>query len=452
MPNALARRSFALIAGGLLVIHVLALVPAASAQSQGAVLGVVTDASGAVLPGVTVIITGPALQVPQIEAVTNERGEYRLSPLPPGVFTITFELSGFQTVKRESLRITLGFTATVDQAMGLGTVQETVTVSGQSPLVDVTNPATSVDMSSESLEILPTNRDGLKAFMGTMPGVRTNLDVGASSMSDTVQFRSYGQSGQSWQMLEGIMFSTPNAGGANGSHVDFNALDSTRVQTVGSSAEMPRRGIMLDAVMKSGGNQFHGEFVAYGSSGALESKNLSDELKAQGIVATPELHKLWDISASAGGRIIPDKLWFFAAVRRTGFDREIFDAFYTDGTPMLNQRRLPYWSGKLSYQMNQSNKFGGFYHDAKELEHRGGSRFVPAESREVYEGPLATWGGSWQVVHGNAMVASLQSGAFYQKAWYFAEPSYENISAGNPDTPSVHKIPTLDTVHQLPDR
>ena len=445
MPNALARRSFALIAGGLLVIHALALVPAASAQSQGAVLGVVTDASGAVLPGVTVIITGPALQVPQIEAVTNERGEYRLSPLPPGVFTITFELSGFQTVKRENLRITLGFTATVDQAMGLGTVQETVTVSGQSPLVDVTNPATSVDMSSESLEILPTNRDGLKAFMGTMPGVRTNLDVGASSMSDTVQFRSYGQSGQSWQMLEGIMFSTPNAGGANGSHVDFNALDSTRVQTVGSSAEMPRRGIMLDAVMKSGGNQFHGEFVAYGSSGALESKNLSDELKAQGVVATPELHKLWDISASAGGRIIPDKLWFFAAVRRTGFDREIFDAFYTDGTPMLNQRRLPYWSGKLSYQMNQSNKFGGFYHDAKELEHRGGSRFVPAESREVYEGPLATWGGSWQVVHGNAMVASMQSGAFYQKAWYFAEPSYENIRAGNPDTPSVHKIPTLDT-------
>ena len=206
--------------------------------------------------------------------MTNERGEYRLSPLPPGMYTITFELSGFQNVKRDGLRLTLGFTATVDQAMGLGTVQETVTVSGQSPLVDVTNPATSVDMSSESLEILPTNRDGLKAFMGTMPGVRTNLDVGASSLSDTVVFRSYGQSGQSWQMLEGIMFSTPNAGGANGSHIDFNALDSTRVQTVGSSAEMPRRGIMLDAVMKSGGNQFHGEGVVYGSSGALESKQL----------------------------------------------------------------------------------------------------------------------------------------------------------------------------------
>jgi Carboxypeptidase regulatory-like domain len=414
-------------------------------QTQGSIVGIVTDTSGAVLPGVTVGVTGPALQVPQLAAVTNERGEYRLSPLPPGTFTITFELPGFQTVKRENLRLTLGFTATMDQTMALGTVQETVTVSGQSPLVDVTNPATSVDMSSESLEILPTNRDGLKAFMGTMPGVRTNLDVGASSLSDTVVFRSYGQSGQSWQMLEGIMFSTPNAGGANGSHIDFNALDSTRVQTVGSSAEMPRRGIMLDAVMKSGGNQFHGEGVVYGSSGALESKNLTPELQAVGVFAAPELHKLWDVSASAGGRIIPNQLWFFAAVRRTGFDREILDAFYTDGTPMLNNRRLPYWSGKLSYQMNEANRFGGFYHDAKELEHRGGNRFTPAESREVYEGPLATWGGSWQVVHGNSLIGSLQSGAFYQKAWYFAEPAYENFRAGNDDDPKVHKIPTLDT-------
>ena len=352
--NALHRVSFAFAVGviGLACLSA-SVAPAAAQATQGAIIGLVTDASGAVLPGVTVVVTGPALQVPQVETISNERGEYRLSPLPPGVHTLTFELPGFQSVKRDGLRLALGFTATVDQSLGLGTVQETVTVSGQSPLVDVTNPATSVDMSSESLEVLPTNRDGLKAFMGTMPGVRTNLDVGASSLSDTVQFRSYGQSGQSWQMLEGIMFSTPNAGGANGSHIDFNALDSTRVQTVGSSAEMPRRGIMLDAVMKSGGNEFHGETVVYGSTGAFESTNLSPELQAAGVTATPELHKLWDVSASAGGRIIPNKLWFFAAVRSTGFDREIFDAFYTDGTPMLNNRLLPYWSGKLSYQMNR---------------------------------------------------------------------------------------------------
>src|SRR5688572_10321257 len=171
--------------------------PAAGQSTQAAIIGVVTDTSGAILPGVTVIATGPALQVPRVETVTNERGEYRLSPLPIGTYTISYELSGFQSVRREGLRLAVGFVATVDQVMSLGTVSETITVSGASPLVDVTNPATSVDLSSEALEVLPTTRDGLKAFMGQVPGMRTNLDVGASSMTDTIVIRAYGQQGRS---------------------------------------------------------------------------------------------------------------------------------------------------------------------------------------------------------------------------------------------------------------
>jgi hypothetical protein len=443
-------KSMLLLTAPLCALSLIGAFPlTAIAQSNGGIVGTITDTSSGVLPGVTVTGTSPALQVPSIVSVSDTNGEYRLSPLPAGTYTVTFELPGFQTVKRENVRIALGFTATLDQALGLGTVQETITVSGQAPLVDVKNSATSIDMSAESLEILPTNRDGLKAFMGTMPGVRTNLDVGASSLSDTVVFRSFGQAGQSWQMLEGIMFSTPNAGGANGSHIDFNALDSTRVQTVGSAAEMPRRGMMLDAVMKSGGNQFHGDAIYYGSSGKLESSNLTPELEKQGIRSVPRLHDLWDASGTLGGRIIRNKLWFFGSVRSTGFNRELLDAYYADGTPMENNRRLPYYSGKLSYQMNQANKFSGFYHKAKEFERRGGSRFVPAESRTVYEGPLATWGGSWQVVKGSSFVASVQSGAFYQKAWYFAEASYDNIRAGKPDVAAVHKISTLDTFTQM---
>ena len=132
--TACSPRSVAFVAGALIVISMSALVLAAAAQSQGSIIGVVTDTSGAVLPGVTVIATGPALQVPQLEAVTNERGEYRLSPLPPGVFTVAFELSGFQTVKREGLRVALGFTATVDQALGLGTVSRRSLCRGNLPL------------------------------------------------------------------------------------------------------------------------------------------------------------------------------------------------------------------------------------------------------------------------------------------------------------------------------
>jgi hypothetical protein len=191
--------------------------------------------------------------------------------------------------------------------------------------------------------------------------------------------------------------------------------------------------MMLDAVMKSGGNQFHGDAIYYGSAGKLEGSNLTSSLETQGVRNVPRLHELWDTSGTLGGRIVQNKLWFFGAARSTGFNREILDAFYTDGTPMENNRRLPYWSAKLSYQANEMNKFSAFYHQAKEFERRGGSRFVPAESRTVYEGPIATWGGTWQAVKGNSFVTTLQSGAFYQKAWYFAEASYDNMRAGKPD-------------------
>ena len=240
------------------------------AGNKAGIVGVVTDGTSGVLPGVTVTATGPALQVPQWSTVTDENGSYRLSPLPTGTYTVTYELAGFQTVRRENVRLAVGFVATLNQAMGLGTVQETVTVSGQSPLVDVTNPSTSVDLSSEGLEILPTTRDGLKAFMAQVPGMRTNLDVGASSMTDTIVIRAFGQQGAPWQMLEGIMFASSGGNGVQGAHVDFNAIESTRLQTVGSSAEMPRRGQFIDSVAKSGGNEFHGELVAYGSSDSLE--------------------------------------------------------------------------------------------------------------------------------------------------------------------------------------
>ena len=163
-------------------------------------------------------------------------------------------------------------------------------------------------------------------------------------------------------MVEGIMFSSANTGGTDGAQLDFNAVDTTRVQTVGSGAEIQRRGIVLDSVLKSGGNEFHGDVTFYGSADALEGSNLTAEYQAVGIREVAKLHELWDVSATLGGRIIPNKLWFFAAIHKTGFNREILDAFNPDGTPMLNKRRVPIWSGKLSYQMNQSNKFSGFYH------------------------------------------------------------------------------------------
>jgi hypothetical protein len=392
--------------------------PAAGQATQAGIVGVVKDTSGAVLPGVTVIATGPALQVPSVEAVTNEHGEYRLSPLPIGIFTVSYELSGFQTVRRENVRLSVGFIATLDQELGLGALQETVTVAGASPLVDVKNASTSVELASEALETLPTTRDGLKAFLAQVPGVRTNLDVGHSSLTDGVQIRSAGQTGQPWQMLDGVVFSTSNPGNVAGAHLDFNVIESSRVQTVGSPAEAPRSGIFVDSVMKAGGNDFHADFLAYGSGSPLEGSNINDELRRRNVTGVQKLHGLWDIGGTLGGRLIRNKLWFFGGTRRQGYDRELINAFHADGSPVLIETRQRFDSVKLSWQPSTTHRFSGLAHSMREGQRRGASQFIPVESMQDFYGPSIIYKGEWQATRGNSLVTSVQWGGFAKHTFY----------------------------------
>jgi carboxypeptidase family protein len=412
-----ARRSSHACTVGLLSFLSLFPLAALATAGQGAaapagIIGQVTDGTGAVLPGVTVAATSPALQVPSITAVTDARGEYRLTPLPIGTYTVTYELVGFQNVRRENVRLTVGFVARVDQVLNLGGVAETITVSGASPLVDVTNTAARTEVTQETLALLPTSRDGLKAFMGQVPGLRTNFEIGMSSLSDGVQFRVYGQSGASWQMLEGVMMAASTIRGIEGSHLEVNSIEGTRVQTVGSNAEMPRRGLLVDAIVKSGGNDFHGTGVAYGSSSRLEGSNVDEALRAQGVKGVPKLHNLWDVSGNLGGRIVRNRLWFFGSGRYEGYNREVLDAFHPDGTPVVLTTTAQYQVAKLSYQMTPGNRFTGLFHRAKSYQLRGATRFVPAESRSINRQPVNIGKVEWQATRGSSLVTSLQYGVF----------------------------------------
>jgi len=400
------------------------------AANPAGITGVVTDNTGAVLPGVTVTATSPALQVASVASVSNERGEYRLSPLPIGLYTVLFELPGFQNVRREGVRLTVGFTARVDSEMNVGALSETVTVSGASPLVDTTNTATSTEMTREQLEVLPTSRDGFHAFLNQVPGVRTNLDVGSSGLGDGVVFRIYGQEGSPWQMLEGVLSSAPTVGGNGASHIDFNALDGTRVSTVGNNAEMPRRGLLVDAVMKSGGNDFHGTAVAYGSNGALEGDNIDDTLEKAGI-RLASLHKVQDFAGTVGGRIIRNKLWFFGGARYQNVTRDILDAYDPDGTPIANVKEGTYHFEKISYQVSSGNRLTGFYHENNDIELRNASKFIPRESMVNKENPVWMTKAEWQTVRGNALVASVQVGA-----WDF-NGDYRGLSPGKQATTDI---------------
>jgi hypothetical protein len=176
---------------------------ASAAQSESAsIVGVVVDESGAILPGVTVRAASPSLQITSIADVTNERGEYRLAPLPIGTYKVEYLLSGFQGVRREDIRLTVGFVAKLDIVMKVGSMEETITVSGVSPLVDVNSTGTSrTAFTKETLEVNPSGRNGLIALLGQAPGVRTNLDVGGSTINSTPVFKAFGQDGEPWETL-----------------------------------------------------------------------------------------------------------------------------------------------------------------------------------------------------------------------------------------------------------
>jgi len=426
-------RTSVLVGLGAFTSLVVLAVPSAAGQggaSPAGIIGVISDASGAVLPGVTVTATSPALQVASVASVSDERGEYRVFPLPIGVYSLLFELPGFQNVRRDGVRLTVGFTARVDVQLNVGALAETVTVSGASPLVDTTSTATSTELTREQLEVLPTSRDGFHAFLNQAPGVRTNLDVGSSGLGDTVIFRFYGQEGSPWQMLEGVMTSASTTSGAQGSHVDFNAIEGTRVQTVGSNAEMPRRGLFVDSVVKSGGNDFHGSVVLYGSGSGLEANNIGSTLAAAGI-RLPRLHKVQDFAGTLGGRIIRNKLWFFAGARYQNVTRDMLDAFDPDGTPIANVKEGTYHFEKISYQLSPAHRFTGFYHVNNDIELRNASRFIPRESMLDKDNPVWIAKGEWQTVRGSSLVASAQLGQ-----WDF-NGDYRGISPGRQSTRDI---------------
>src|SRR5262245_31203607 len=169
------RRGLISVIGGLMFF---ATWPAAAQGTGAIIIGQVTDQSGGVLPGVTVTATSPALQVPQLQVVTNEVGEYRLAPLPIGVYELAFELAGFQPIKRQDIRLTVGFTASLNVQLSVSSVAESVTVSGAAPVVDVSSTSGSTMLTNDILQLSATSRNSVMSVLTMAPGVRSFTDVG----------------------------------------------------------------------------------------------------------------------------------------------------------------------------------------------------------------------------------------------------------------------------------
>lgn len=414
----------------------------AIAQGQDAsIIGQVTDESGAVLPGVTVTTTSPALQRGDLVAVTNERGEYRLTPLPIGTYDVVYALPGFQTVRQEGVRLTVGFVAKIDIRLKLGGLEESITVSGASPVVDVTSTGTSTQLTRETLELIPSTRNGLLSLMAQAPGVRGNLDIGGNNFSAIPTFRAYGQDGEQWSTIEGVMTSGPVGGFGSGNYWDYSAFEETRVGTVGKGIEIPVRGVQIQAIVKSGGNAFHGGAFFTNTNHRFQGTNLTPELEASGLSGGNTIEKQWDLSGDLGGRLIKDKLWFYVAERKRVFEEALPGVFQPDGSQGIHGQEQQFHTVKSSYQMTPGNRLVGFYTYAlKEETAQDTNVFNPWEHRRNGHIPTATTKGEWQGVKGN-LVASAQYGRWYYNADYASfsdEPSRIDLitlytAGGNPN-------------------
>ncbi|HEY3159051.1 MAG TPA: carboxypeptidase regulatory-like domain-containing protein [Vicinamibacterales bacterium] len=380
---------------------------------EASIIGQVMDESGAVLPGVTVTATSPALQVPQVTNVSNDRGEYRLSPLPIGTYVVEYALQGFQIVRRENLRLTSGFTAKIDVQLKLGVQTETVTVSGAAPVVDATTATVRTLLTRETLELIPTSRNGLQALMEQAPGVRTNLDFGgAPPTTPNPTFRAFGRDNDSWTLVEGVVTTSPNTrNNSSGNYFDYAVIEETAVQTVANEASSPTQGINLSLIVKSGGNDFHGSGFSSATGPRFQSNNISDRLRTQGVTAGNPLSKRWDLNGDVGGRIVRDKIWFYYGARARAEDQVVAGAFKHDGSPQQNKSTSAYSTEKISYQVNPAIKLIGFhqrfYRDSEEEI----TAFTDFDSRQKKLYRVDTFKIESQIVSGNRFV-SLQYGSW----------------------------------------
>ena len=257
----------------------LCAVPAA-AQTTGSINGGVADNTGAALPGVTVTAASPALMGVQT-AVTSDRGAYRFPSLPPGTYRLTYELAGFANVLREGIVVNIGFTATLNVQMQLATLQETVTVTGVSPLVDVTNSNVQTNFTQEALQNLPNARD-IWSLMGQAPGMMvTAFDVGGSRAGTQTGFSAFGYSGQVRVQVDGV--NTTEGTGAAGFYYDYGSFEEVQLGTDGNDASAATPGVQLNAVIKSGGNQFRSDIYFDYENEHLQGDNVDEGLKNLGI-------------------------------------------------------------------------------------------------------------------------------------------------------------------------
>ncbi len=310
-----------LLTRAVLAAVLIGIVPAAS-YAQAMLAGTVRDTSGAVLPGVTVEAASPVLIEKTRTAVTDGTGQYRLESLLPGIYEVTFTLVGFATVKREGIEVGGVGVIAINIEMRVGQVAETITVSGETPIVDVQSSRRSQVLAEDVVKDLPAAR-GYNALLLAIPSVTGDTQQVALNPAMRI-FTSHGGRGNEGHVqVDGLDVGAAfNGGGVSGYIMDTNNASELQLTLSGGLGEVQTGGINLNIIPKTGGNSFAGTFFDSQSGSTFTSTNVDDDLRKFGIQDF-KLVKAWDLSGSGGGPIVKDRVWFYLQARYFGTEQEI---------------------------------------------------------------------------------------------------------------------------------
>ncbi len=431
--------------------------------TTGSINGKVSDATGGVLPGVTVTITSPSMQGTRTDSSGTD-GSFRFPAVPPGDYRLTFELAGFGTVVREGVRVGLGFTATINSELKVASLQETVTVTGASPVVDVTSTTTATSFSQEKLASLPNARDFWTVLAAAPAIVLNRIDVGGSAAGTQTGYSAYDtKTDQHRPMVEGIV----NTEGTNaaGFYYDYGAIDEVAVQTKGHTAEMPWPGVWSNFVTKSGGNEYHVKVYMDYQNKTAQNRNIDDSATFLcpggrcGALQPSDLNRLesyHDINGDVGGYLKKDKLWWYGSLR----DQNI-KVLLPNFPVKPFETGLRNITGKATYAASQNNKLTTYAQWGQKSQPNRLDTYAVGATSARHSSADSTWNqnywghtykAGWESVLSDRTFAEIRGGQFryiwpntrYSDAPAFADIGNQIVSGGNRDgwfrTPSRNQV------------
>ena len=381
MARRILARTLMAFAGAMLL--------SAAAYAQSGITGVVKDTTGAAMPGVTVEASSDVLIEKVKSAVSDGDGNYRIADLRPGTYSVSFTLPGFKTFKRDGVQLQAEFTATINAELSVGSLEETITVTGSSPVVDVTTSAKVSVLNREAIDAIPTGRT-IQGMAQLVVGVSLSLpDTGGARAMQQTYMSTHGMSTSNTTVLvDGQMTNGLQSDGAIQSYYNDSMNAEVSYQTAGIGAETSSGGVRLNMIPREGGNRFSGDFKAVMRPGSWQSSNLTDRHKARGLTAGNAIDRIIDYSLAGGGPIKKDKLWIFAATRYNSVNNFIANTYMDDGSQGIDDQYILNGMARLTWQATPRNKFSGYFDEIDKYRgHDMQANYDPETAATIWNSP-----------------------------------------------------------------